>query len=286
MAIDSRTDEVIDLQTLFARLWSGRRWIFISTVIFLTGFLVTALVMQPVYRAQTILSPASKERGGLSSLAGTALGSLGGLASLAGVNLESGGSLTDEALAVLKSRQFSESFLLRHGLIQDLYAEQWNKSTGRWIGAPPSLAKAVRRLNEIRAATVDKNSGLVTLQIDYSDPTKAADWANYLVTELNTVMRARAITQTDAAIAYLKSELKTTDAIDTKASINRLIEAQMNQRMIANISPEFAFRVIDKAMPPESGDAIRPRRVLLVSLGAALGFSLGIAAVLFFRSDS
>jgi len=46
--------------------------------------------------------------------------------------------------------------------------------------------------------------------------------------------------------------------------------------MLANVRVEYAFTVIDPAVPPER--RISPRRSLYVLVGALLGFTLGISA--------
>jgi uncharacterized protein involved in exopolysaccharide biosynthesis len=52
-----------------------------------------------------------------------------------------------------------------------------------------------------------------------------------------------------------------------REAIPRLMEAQIKQRMLANVLHEYAFRVVDSAMPPDKADRIRPNKPLLVAAG-------------------
>jgi LPS O-antigen subunit length determinant protein (WzzB/FepE family) len=61
------------------------------------------------------------------------------------------------------------------------------------------------------------------------------------------------------------------------------MEAQINQRMLANVTQEYAFRTVDRAMPPDPDDVVRPNKVVLAALGPTAGFIFGVIAVLVFN---
>src|SRR5271165_5760032 len=95
----------VDLRALWRHLWINRAWIIGSVMLFAVLFTLAALVIPRIYRATTVLVSAGAERNSLSSSLNSALGSLGGLASIAGVNVGTSDAATEEALAVLRSRQ-------------------------------------------------------------------------------------------------------------------------------------------------------------------------------------
>jgi uncharacterized protein involved in exopolysaccharide biosynthesis len=276
-------DDEVDLRQLFTKLWQKRWWVISSVILFTAAFTTAAYTITPIYRASTVLIPASSERGS-SGVLGSALGQLGGLASLAGISVGSGDAETEEALAVLRSRQFTERFIIDNNLLPKLFAEKWDVSNNKWKVAEkeqPTLAKANAYFTKnIRTVAQDKKTGLVTLQIDWKDRNEAAAWANELVQRLNSDMRARAIAKSDASVGYLEKELKNTSLIGTQEAINRLIEAQVKQRMLASVSQEYSFRVVDKAMAVDEDDPIRPKKLLLLAAGPFFGSFLGILWVL------
>jgi len=281
--IEQGRGEGTDLQVLVARLAARRSWVIIAVLVATAAFVLAAFVMTPVYRASTVLISASEERNSMSSSLGSALGQLGGLASLAGITLGSSDNATEEALAVLRSQQFTERFISDLNLRPELFADKWDAQRGEWkVSAErqPTPARAFKKFTKIRTIKQDKKTGLVTLQIDWKDRLKAAQWANELSRRLNAEMRARAIENAEASLKFLERELESTSVVETRQAINRLIEAQVRQRMIANVTQEYAFRVVDPALAPDDDDPIRPQKLLLVILGPLVGLALGVLLVL------
>ena len=277
----------MELVHVLSQLWAGRWWILTTTVAITSIFAVAAYMMTPVYRASTVLVAAGQERAGLGGALSSALGSLTGLASLAGVSVGSSASGTDEALGVLRSRQFTERFIVERKLLPVLYSHIWDTAVGRWTVPPemqPSLGRAVNYFDhDIVTTTQDKKTGLFILQIDWKDPLMAADWANDLVQRLNAEMRSRGMANADASLGFLRKELDLTSVVETREAINRLIEAQINNRMILSVTNEYSFRVVDRAYPSEPGDMVRPKRRLMIAFGIFVGMTFGSVAVLFAR---
>ena len=104
-----------------------------------------------------------------------------------------------------------------------------------------------------------------------------------MVARLNADMRRRAIERADASLGFLTKEYESTTVLEARSAINRLMEAQINQRMLANVTSDFAFRVVDRAQVPDRGDKVRPRKLLMLLAGGFLGFLLGVVGVLVFR---
>lgn len=278
-----RSLDTIDVADLARLIWRGKWWVGASVVAFGALFWGIALNMTPVYRASAVLAAATPDRGvgaGLTS----AMGSLGGLAALAGLNVSSGATPADESLAVLRSREFTERFIADRKLLPRLFPQRWDHVNGRWAVPPnrqPTLGQGFRYFDEsVRSVLRDKKTGLIDLQIDWTNRDEAADWANDLVRRLNAEMRSRAVAKSDAALVFLRRELEQTPYLESKDAINRLVEVQINQRMIASVTEEFAFALIDRAVAPEEGEIVRPNRPIMVAVGLLLGFSLGVAGVL------
>ena len=274
-------DDGMDLRVMIARLAAHPWWIVMSVVLFSAAFTSAAYVLTPIYRANTVLIPAKSDK---DTDSGGGLGGIGGVASLVGIDLGGGDSLTEESLAVLKSRQFTEKFIDDRHLMPVLFPKQWDVQAAKWKvdeKHQPTPARAYRYFNKaIRTVVQEKKTSLVTLNIDWTDRVAAADWANDLVQRLNLEMRQRAITRADSAVGYLEKEFESTTAVATREAIGRLIESQVKQRMLAAVTQEFAFRVIDRAMAPDRDDRYFPNRFLFVVAGPIVGFIFGILFVL------
>ena len=272
----------LDLRALFARLFSKWSWIAACVVLFTAAAALVAFTSAPVYRATTVLAPASAERG--ADVAGFAVSALGGLAS--GLGLGPHDADTEEALAVFRSRQFTEDFITGQKLLPKLFASKWDTASATWKVDEenrPTPAKAYKFFDrKIRSIGQDRKTGLVTINIDWTDRNDAAAWANELVRELNNEMRARAIAKADASMRFLDAELRTTSTVEARDAISRLMEAQVKQRMLANVTQDYSFRVVDKAIAAEKDDPIRPQKPFLLAAGAISGLVVGGMLVMLF----
>lgn len=273
---------------LVNRLWRGRAWILLYTALFAAAATLVAFLMAPTYRAASVVVSASAERNSMGSLSAS-LGQLGSLAALAGISVGSPDSETEEALAVMRSRDFTERFIFDKDLMPKLFARKWDQARKRWKVGParqPTPADAYKYFDrEVRTLARDKKTGLIVLQIDWKDRNEAAAWSNELLSRINAEMRTRAIAKADASIGYLQAELNHTSDIGTREAVNRIIEAQVKQRMLASVTQEYAFRVIDRALPPDAKDSVWPVKSMLALLGALVGALVGCVVAFFAATD-
>lgn len=275
-----RFEEPIDLGSIIRKVAARRWWLASCIAIAVGASAAVAFLTEPVYRATTVLAPAVQDRG--IDLNGFAASSLGGLAS--GLGLGPRDADTEEALAVLRSREFTERFITSQNLMPELFPSKWNSSARAWrvdTDHRPTLAEGYKYFNEqIRSISEDRKTGLVTLQIDWTDRQEAAKWANELVDELNAEMRRRAISQADASMEYLEDELRTTSAVEVRAAISKLMESQTKQRMLAHVTRDYSFRIVDRAITSDGEKPVKPRRLLLLTLGPLLGAAVGVGLIL------
>jgi uncharacterized protein involved in exopolysaccharide biosynthesis len=275
----------LDLRALLGRLWRQRWWLMAGMLLGTILAVTYVRIATPIYRATTTVISTSDERNSLSGSLMSALGDVsGGLASLTGLGLGSPDAGTQEAIAVLQSRQFTESFIRDLKVMPRLFPRNWDAKAGKWLAPPeeqPTLGKAFNYFNNrVRAVLPDKKTGLVAIQVEWRDPAEAALWANALVSRVNAEMRARAIKQSEASLEFLESELQRTTVLETRQAIHRMIEGQIKQRMLANVSHGYAFRVVDPAFAPDPDDPVKPKKLLILAAGPIAGLLLAIMTLL------
>ena len=245
---------------------------------------VLALVMTPIYRAEIQVAPVSEKDS--SSRFAAQLGELGGLAALSGVNMEQGGK-KNESIATLRSRQFTEQFIKDEKLLPVLFHDKWDEENRRWDEADPedvpTLEDAWDLFNKkIRRISEDRSTGLVVLSIEWEDPDQAARWANELVRRVNEMLRKKAASESEKSISYLREQLGKTSVVELQQVVNQLIESEMKEIIVANITREYAFRIIDPAVVPKK--PFKPDVKLYIVLGAMSGTILGLILA-FFLND-
>lgn len=259
-------DEV-DIFGLWRVAWANKVLIAGTTLAFGVAAAIWALLATPIYRAQVTITLVDElgaaGLGGLTS-------QLSGLASLAGVNIGGGMSAEREARAVLKSRYLVERFIEQRKLI-DMLSEGGNE--------PLTLWEAVNGFREnVLDIRDDVRLGVTTVSVEWTDAATASQWANAFVGLTNEVIRTRTIEESQRNIAYLNSQISKTDVVEMRRVMYNLIEGEMKKLMIANGRVEYAFKVVDPAVPPEL--RAKPRRTVMVLIGLIMGFLAGSTFVM------
>lgn len=305
-------EQVIYLSDIVAAL--KRRKALIFALVGVTTFigLLYAVLATPLYTAMVTVRPIEMDDGGALSSLGS---QLGGAAALVGIDLGGGGSSRDEYIAILRSRALGERFIEDAGLKPYLFPDQWDADKGAWkAGAPGFLGRLARALSkglaalsgdegwrergniptlwdayklfdeDVRKVSEDRESGLVTLSFEFRDPKRAADWANAYVAMANAEIRNDVLVEATRALAYLNREAEKATVSSLREAISKVIEGQLKKIMLASARPEYAFKVIDKAVVPE--ERSYPKRALIAILAFMLGGALGVFVALAWEAYS
>lgn len=290
----------IDLLTLVKLLWKDKIAITLATSVFAVGSVLLSLSMPNVYLAQATLSPTNISESPMLS------GDLGGLASLAGFNV--GGDQderTNVALEILKSRRFLTDFVTRYDLTVPLIAasewdhvnntlmiepEIYDEATGQWVREVsypytkvPSEWEIHQAFLDILELERDPETGMVKLSIEYFSPYLASEWVRLLIKDINEELRQRDREKALRSISYLEKELENTPVSSMKEIFFGLVEEQLKNKMLAEVTPEYAFDTIDPPLPSELKSG--PKRALIVIAVTFLGFLLSALSILAYRTS-
>ncbi|MGB7905199.1 MAG: Wzz/FepE/Etk N-terminal domain-containing protein [Steroidobacteraceae bacterium] len=260
------------------RIWRRRGWVIAGTLLAIALAVAYLFLAPRLYRAEAIVLPRESNGGAAGLMA--QVGQLGGLASTLGINLAQGSK--EEPLAVLRSKGFSRRFLETRKLVQLVDESRWPRPF-RSIdeSAAAEIDFAVEHfMRNILSVSQDKKTGLVYVAVEWTDPDVAAEWANLIVLQLNEEMRHRSLEEADQNISYLRQQVEHTESVVLKQSAAKLLENELNKKMLAAGSVEFAFRVVDEARPPLRPNTPRPVRTMFWSL--VFGGICSILAVLAF----
>ncbi len=264
----------VDIFQLWNIAWVNKWLIGGITAVFAVGSIVYVLSLPDYYRAETVLMPAQDDggSGGLSSLASQFAG-LGNFAFSTSTDRSS------EALAVLRSRAFTEEFIERHGMLQVLFEDQWDAERGKWIADNPDERptpwNGYKRLRDMRTIVEDNATGMVTVAIEWTDPALATAWVNDMVAELNALMQREVIAEAVRNRSFIEGQVGSTSVVEMQQVLYRLLENEIQTAMLAHGQDEFAFKVVDPALIPE--EKSRPARAVICIFLTLFG---GIVAVL------
>ncbi len=259
-----------ELLTLIQAVWRHHR----ALLAFGFGFgavgIVVALLLPEIYRAQAVLSPVetTQSSGGSSLMA--QLASIPGVSSL---GISAGANGVEEHVAYLTSRSFAEEFIVENDLVSTLTEGEAFDSD------EAALWQAYKTFDlEVRRVIRDPITGLVSLAMDWTDPHVAADWANRYIDKVNLDLRTQALERAERNIAFANEQLAKTTVVELQEAIYSLIEAEIRTAMLAQGQDDFAFRFVDRALPP--GERYRPRRALVVIVFGLIGGIIGLLYII------
>lgn len=275
-----RYEEEIDLLAIWSQINTYRAMMILIVIGCVTVGLSYAFLTTPIYRSEVLLAQPSGERADASL--GALASQFGGLASLSGISIGDSRDVS-EAIAILESRRFTYNFIESEGLMPILFEDEWDSAAENWEDPDdsPTISDAYSLFSdEIRNVNYDADTGLVTLRIEWSDRELAAIWANKLVFRLNEFLRRRDTEESERSIEFLNSELKKASMVGLQQGIYGLIEQQIETIMLANVRAEYAFRVLDAAVPADVDDEVWPRKIPIALFSLLSGLFLAVAAAL------
>jgi uncharacterized protein involved in exopolysaccharide biosynthesis len=287
-------DDEINLRELFNVIWEGKKLIILITSVVAISTIVFSLMLPNYYSSESVLvARDSQSSAGLSQYSG--------LASLAGVSLPSSGATpVSEVMEIIRSREFVKHLITFENVLpsimaaktydaasQELYfdPEIYDAKTKTWIreisknkGTKPSYIEAHKEYLTMLSISQDKKTGLISIKIEHISPIFAKDFLALVIKEANTLNREIDIDSSSKALSYLKIELSQTSLVEIKKSINQLIEAQLETRMMASIYDEYSLISLEPPFIPE--EKSRPGRSFMVILGTILGGIFSVIIVL------
>jgi uncharacterized protein involved in exopolysaccharide biosynthesis len=271
----SRAEKTISLMEIWQFLAPIKWPLFVGGIFgAILGFGGSWLI-HPVYRATTTMLPtkspeASNGLGGIAS-------QVGGLAALAGINLQPNDNSVGSQ-EYLRSDTLKRKFIETHDLMAVLLPNRWDPVRRQGIpgilGKAPTESDGVRRLKSVLKISEDKRTGLVTLIVDWRDPSLASQWANDFVKIANDSLRTRAMSDAQATIDYLNEKIDKSPSVQVKESLSRIIESELKTLALAKVREDYAFRVVDVAVLPDDVDIVKPQRFVMAVVGFLFGAAL------------
>lgn len=274
MSLGARTFTLTDI---FSALWQGKWFLLcVPLLVAVIAFFVLRSVPD-VYRSEVLLAPTELNSNNMQ------LGQLGGIAALAGLQMgNQSGNLARLAIDIFQSRQFLSEFIDKYDpAVALLAANGWDRennqllideelydtSIQQWVRdvkAPkpiiPTRLEIYEELLKHLSVNRNKETGMVIISLQHYSPEIAQRWLSLLVSDLNSFMKQRDITQSESSLKYLEQQLLVTQIEELRRAIYQLIEEQTKTLMLAQVSEEYVFHVIDAPFLPEK--PVGPKRAL------------------------
>ncbi|WP_025209009.1 Wzz/FepE/Etk N-terminal domain-containing protein [Hippea sp. KM1] len=293
--MDVYQDDEIDLYELWERIWKYRKFIVVFTLSLTIITVVATLFMENIYKSSAVILPTKQGSGGSSLVS-----QYSGIASLVGISLPgSGGS--DDIMALLKSRSLKRETIEKYNLLPVILYKSWDSKNKRWIekegiitkikkaifGSKKQvfnkeeirMSKAIKSFSDMIDVNEDKKLGTISVSVEYPDPVIAANLVGDLLSTLKDRMTKEAIEIAKKRKKILEDELNKTQDPTIQQKLYSLIAKQEETMVMAKVSEDFAFKVIDPPQIPIK--KYKPKRKLIVIVAFIMSLILGIFLVFF-----
>jgi len=299
-------DSELNIKNIFMIFWSEKWLIILLTMSIAIVTVVYAINTPNIYKSTALLYP--NEDSGMSSSLSSASAQFSGLAAMAGITASMGGGQdkTEVALSKLRSLQFFSDYIYDDILIELMASEKWDNSSkkliidksifdekqNKWLRkasntrkVKPSPQEAFIEYNKIVKIVKDRLSGFVTISVEHFSPVFSKNLVDKLVYNVNNSIKENDINEGKESIKYLMKQQESTSLLSLDGVFSSLIEDQIKKNMLADVSSEYVYRIIDPAVIPEL--KIRPSRALMCITGSILGgfFSLLIVLMKFYLRE-
>jgi len=294
---DSGQEPQIDIEEFLGVLWSGKKLIIMTTLLFAIASVIYALSLQNIYKSEAILSLAEGQASQNSSLS-----KYSGLASMAGIDLPSAGQ-NKGALVIetVRSRDFLKHLLTFNQVLPSLMApkdfdvkssvlffdeevysfesKKWNRKVKAPFKPKPSpLESHEEYIKNVLEIGQNKKTQFITIAIKHISPVFAKEFLDLIIVELNTTLRQKDLVESSQALNYLQEQSVKTTNLGVKNSINSLIKRQLEIKMMANIREDYVVELIETPFQPEK--KFEPKRAIICIMITSLGGLLSIIWVL------
>ncbi len=282
-----------DLLNLF---WEKKVFILILSSIFAVSSVIFALSIPDKYTSYTLVMPKESQSQNSSMTSG-----LGNIARLTGVPIQN--NETDKSrlgIEILKSRNFVSNFINNRDIKIDLMASNgWNRkenilnydsrlfdqNTKNWINVnkkdskEPTLQEAYKFwMESVFEINKDKATGFITISIKHFSPVISQRWSNWLIEDINNVMREKDLEEASKSLDFLNQKVLLNNNQDMQNLLYVLIQKEMETEMMAYANDDYVFSVIDPAIIPEVKS--EPSRSLICFIITLIGFLASLVIVM------
>ena len=289
----SRIDELSVLD-IFQAIRTGSKTISIITLIFIIFSIVYSLNLEDTYQSDSVLI--SRESNGQNSIS-----QISNLATIAGLGFSSGSDPLIETMEIISSREFTKHLLTFDEILPSMMAAKsydavskriifdpnsYDSENNVWVHEEtanttfkPSYLEAHRVFTgKLLKISKDSKTGLLNISIEHISPIFAKELLELTIHEANSLLRKRDIESSKEALEFLKKELRRTNLVEIKESINQIIEVQLEKQMMAKIYEDYSLIVLEPPFIPD--EKAGPQRSLIVLFSSVVGLILAVFYVL------
>lgn len=247
------------------------------------GSVIYALSLPNIYRSEATIIARAEEKTAMPS----AFAALGGLGGIAGemLGLGGGGSLA-KFETVLNSRTFATKIYKEHRdeILPVLYEDAWDAETKEWHGdveKPPTIQDITKAISEMLIVKADKKTGILTVQVEHTDPAYAKKMVDYYLTELSDSLRGETLRDAAENQKFLNEQIEKVSDVLLKEKIYVLLAKEIEKETFARAQNPYSFQILDPPIIPDLDKRAKPKRSMICMLSVIVAFFMAIFLAFF-----
>ena len=219
-------DQDFGFLDLLTMVGEGKWIVFGVTVVAIAFGVFRSLVATPIFSSTAVIMPAQQGGGGSVAGALAQLSQLPGLGALGGI---SGGKSSDQLyVALMRSQTLQDTVIKKHDL------------RNKW--ASRSIEDARLSLSTAVSIGTDKQSGLINIVAQSSDPVFAAELANSHVEELHKMLDRVAVTEAQQRRMFYEKQIAKTQSNLSTAELRYRQAQESSGIQVTSMLAESALR--------------------------------------------
>ncbi len=284
-----------DIRELMSLIWLNKiKILSFAFIIFIISFIYSHTLVDK-YKSEAILMISDQ-----SDSSSQIPSSYSSFANIAGISIPQSNSENkiNLGLEVMLSREFLYRFIKNRNLaVPIMAAQELNEDNGKliidqsiydtnkniWVSNKydtngPSIHEVYEEFLTYLAIEKDKLTGFISISITSPSPVNSRDWVTFLVEDINSVTKNKDLNDSNKALAYLNEQVSKTSLTELREVFYSIIESELRTKMLASISDEYLFSVIDKPIIAEEKES--PNRIFISIVGFLMGLILSLTYVL------
>ncbi|RPF74857.1 MAG: hypothetical protein CBE49_000740 [Rickettsiales bacterium TMED289] len=264
----------IGISYAFELIAKQKKKIVIAVLISIVLAAIYAFSLPDIYRSIGVYEVVGQgetssqvKKSGLSSIAGAV-----------GVNLGGGqNNKGDVIVKTITSKTFLEHLLKFDEVLPSLVAaETFNTSSTSilfdnniylasnktWNRSVPTVHEAYEIYSKQLLVRQDQADNFIYISFDHISPNFAHYFVTLIIDEVNLILREKSLSEANAALNFLESELTNTFLIELRNSISSLIQKQLEKKMLADVNKNFALKPIE--LPFVEEEKFAPSRAIML----------------------
>jgi uncharacterized protein involved in exopolysaccharide biosynthesis len=225
-----------------------------------------------------------------------------GLSSIAGaVGVSLGGGETnrgDVIVETVRSKTFLKHLLQFDGILPGLVAAKYHNPQSQtidfdvsmysvkdntWNGAPPTIHDAYKKYSRQLSIFQDQGDNFIYISFDHISPDFAQEFVLLVIEQLNLKLRSKSLDEANAALNFLEDQLGNTFLIELRSSISSLIQKQLEKKMLADVSENFALAPIERPFIEQEKES--PSRLLMLIFSTISSFIIFCMIAFFWEAN-